>query len=144
MRNSNLSALWNGCVNKWCVAAAGPQRTSLRAKATVWEKQSWKRPQALEAGRTTAALELSSCTPSYRRHLAIRQCVSSHAVVSDSLWPHGLQLTRLLCPLGFSSQEYWRRLLPPAGDLPNPGTEPASLCLLHWQAHSLLPAPPGK
>ena len=34
-------------------------------------------------------------------------------------------------------------LFPPPGDLPNPGIEPASLCLLHWQAGSLPLAPPG-
>ena len=31
----------------------------------------------------------------------------SHSVVSDSLPLHGLQPTRLLCPWGFSRQEYW-------------------------------------
>ena len=29
----------------------------------------------------------------------INQCSVSHSVVSDSLRPHGLQLTKLLCPL---------------------------------------------
>ena len=33
---------------------------------------------------------------------------------------------------------------PPPEDLPNPGIEPVSLCLLHWQAGSLPLAPPGK
>ena len=34
--------------------------------------------------------------------------------------------------IGFSRQEYWSGLLcPPLGDLPNPETEPVSLCLLH-------------
>ena len=31
----------------------------------------------------------------------------SRSVVSDSLWPRGLLPTRLLCPWGFSGQEYW-------------------------------------
>ena len=45
----------------------------------------------------------------------------------------------------FSRQEYWRGLpCPPPGGLPNPGIEPASLSLLHWQAGSLPLAPPGK
>ena len=35
-------------------------------------------------------------------------------------------------------------LCPPPQDLPNPGIEPAFLCLLHWQAGSLPLAPPGK
>ena len=49
------------------------------------------------------------------------------SVVSDSLRPCGLQPIRLLCPWGFSRQEYWTTLpyLPP-GDLPDPGIEPMS------------------
>ena len=40
--------------------------------------------------------------------------------------------------MGFSRQEYWSELpCPLPGDLPHPGIEPASLCLLHWQAGSL-------
>ena len=36
----------------------------------------------------------------------VRCCaVLSHSVVSNSLRPHGLQFTRLLCPRGFSRQE---------------------------------------
>ena len=47
--------------------------------------------------------------------------------------------------LGFSRQEYWSRLpCPPPGDLPDPGMEPASLCLLHGQMGSLPLAPPRK
>ena len=34
--------------------------------------------------------------------------------------------------------------MPPPGDLPDPGVEPTSLSLLHWQADSLPLAPPGK
>ena len=46
--------------------------------------------------------------------------VLSHSVVSNSLRPHGLQPVRLLCPWGFSRQEYWNGLpCPPPGDLPN-------------------------
>ena len=30
----------------------------------------------------------------------------SCSIMSNSLWPHGLQPTRLLCPWGFSRQEY--------------------------------------
>ena len=37
--------------------------------------------------------------------------------------------------MGFSRHEYWSgRPFPSPGDLPNSGTEPASLHLLHWQA----------
>ena len=33
--------------------------------------------------------------------------VLSRSVVSDSLGPHGLKSAKLLCPWGFSRQEYW-------------------------------------
>ena len=50
--------------------------------------------------------------------------------MSDSSQPQGLQPARLLCPLGFSRQEYWSGLpFPPPGDLPDSGTEPRSLAL---------------
>ena len=56
--------------------------------------------------------------------------------MSDSLQPPGLQPTRLLCPWGFSLQEYWNGLpCSPPGDFPNPGTEPRSPAL---QVDSLL------
>ena len=46
--------------------------------------------------------------------------------------------------MGFSRWEYWSGLpCPPPGDLPDPGIEPASLCLLCWQAGSLSLVPPG-
>ena len=53
--------------------------------------------------------------------------VLSCSVVSNSLRPHRLLPTRILCPWGFSRQEYWKGLpCPPPGDLLNPGTEPRS------------------
>ena len=68
--------------------------------------------------------------------------VLSCSVMSDSFQLHGLSPTRLLCPWGFSRQEYWSGLpcLPP-GDLPNPGIEPKSPTL---QVDSLPYEPPGK
>ena len=48
----------------------------------------------------------------------------------------------ILCPWGFSRQEYWSGLpCPPPGDLPNPGIEPRSPAL---QADSLPSEPHGK
>ena len=50
------------------------------------------------------------------------------SVVSDSMWHCGLQSARLLCPWdspGKNTGVGW--LCPPTEDLPNPGTEPASL-----------------
>ena len=47
--------------------------------------------------------------------------------------------------MGFSRQVYWSGLpFPLPGHLPHPGTEPASLSLLHQQECSLLIEPPGK
>ena len=63
--------------------------------------------------------------------------VFNHSVMSDSLWPHGLWPTRLLCPRGFSRQEYWSGLpCPPPGDLPNPGIKPSS-SHCRWILHHL-------
>ena len=60
-------------------------------------------------------------------------CVLSHSVMSNSL---------LLCPWGFSRQEYWNGLLcPPSGDLLNPGIKPRSPAL---QSDSLLSESPEK
>ena len=68
--------------------------------------------------------------------------VLSRSVMSDSLRPYGLQSARLLCPWGFSRQEYWRGLpCPPPGDLPSPGIKPRSFAL---QVDSLPTEPPGK
>ena len=68
--------------------------------------------------------------------------VLSRLVVSHPLWPHGLYPARLLCPWGFSRQEYWSGLpCPPQGDLLNPRIEPWSPAL---QAVSLPSEPPGK
>ena len=50
------------------------------------------------------------CEERYERGLCKRYletgAVLSHSVVSNSLRPHGLKSTRLLCPWGFSRQEY--------------------------------------
>ena len=68
--------------------------------------------------------------------------VLSHSVMSNSLRPHELQPARLLCPWGFSRQEYWSGLpCPPPGDRPNPGIEPRFPTL---QVDSLPSEPPGK
>ena len=68
--------------------------------------------------------------------------VLSCSVMSNSLQLHGLQPARLLCPWGFSRQEYWSGLpCPPPGNFPNPGIKPRSPA---FQADSLLSEPPGK
>ena len=58
----------------------------------------------------------------FRIQLKLLCAVLSRSVMSDSLWPQGLEPTRLLCQWGFSRQEYYSGLpCPPPGDLPNPG-----------------------
>ena len=57
--------------------------------------------------------------------------------------PHGLQPTRLLCPWGFSRQEYWSGLpFPSPGDLPNPGIEPVFLVSPALAGRFLTTVPP--
>ena len=80
------------------------------------------------------------CLPETITTLFISYVLCLVTQTCPTLQPHGLKPTRLLCPWGFSSQEYWSGLpCPPPGDLPNPG-------LLHfrqifyssatWEAHS--------
>ena len=53
--------------------------------------------------------------------------VLCRSVMSKFLRPRGLQPAWLLCPWGYSRQEYWSWLpCPPPGDLPDPGIEPRS------------------
>ena len=73
----------------------------------------------------------------------VRACVSGHSVVSDSLQPRGLQLTKLLYPWGFSRQEYWSGLpCPPPEDLSNPEIEPRSPTLQVDSSPAELPGKP--
>ena len=76
----------------------------------------------------------------------------SRSVMPYSLQSHGLYPTRLICPWGFSRQEYWSGLpCRHPGDLSNPGIEPRSphcrrilyhlshqwsSCILEWIAYS--------
>ena len=76
------------------------------------------------------------------RSNSVRVCALSCSVMSDSLRPHGLQPARLLCPGGFSRQEYWSGLpCPPPVDLPTLEIEPRAATL---QMDSLSSEPPGK
>ena len=71
----------------------------------------------------------------------------SHSVMSDSLRPHGLWLTRLLYPWNFPSKNtgvvFSRGILHSLLQrfIPTQGSNP---CLLHWQADSLQLMPPKK
>ena len=67
-----------------------------------------------------------------------REIKCSHSDGSNSLRLHGLQPIRLLCPQGFSGQEYWSGLLfASLGDLPDPGIEPGSPSLQPLSSPSL-------
>ena len=69
-------------------------------------------------------------------------CVCVFLVMSDSLCPQGLQPARLLCPWGFSRQEYQRGLpCPTPGDFPIPGIKPRFPTL---KADSLPSEPAGE
>ena len=69
--------------------------------------------------------------------------VLSRSVLPNSLQPHGLYLIRVLCPLGFSRQEYCNGLpCPPPGTLPNPGIEPRAPALPVDSLPSASPATP--
>ena len=71
-------------------------------------------------------------------------CVLSHSVISDSEAPWTVAQQAPLS-MEFFRQEYWSVLrFPSLGGIPNPGIEPTSLGLLHWQADSLPLAPPWK
>ena len=74
-------------------------------------------------------------------HLCAVLCLVSQLCLTPQ--PHGLQLARLLCPCGFSRQEYWSGLpCPPPGDLSNPGIKPRSPALQADLLPSELPGQP--
>ena len=50
----------------------------------------------------------------YNAILLGHACMASRSVVSDPLWPHGLQPTRFLCPWVFSRQEDWNGIAMPS------------------------------
>ena len=53
---------------------------------------------------------------------------------SETLWTVAHEA---LLPMGVSRQEYWKGLPgPPEGNLPDPGMEPVSLCVLLWKVGS--------
>ena len=70
-------------------------------------------------------------------HCAFALCVPGASGVADSATPWTVAHQAPLS-MGFSRQEYWSGLpFPPPGGLLDPGTDPESLCLLHWQVGSV-------
>ena len=72
-------------------------------------------------------------------------CVLSCSIMFGSLWPHGLQFARLLCPWNFPGKNIGVGcLFPLHGIFRTQGSNLCLLCVLHWQADSLPLSPPGK
>ena len=76
------------------------------------------------------------CVEPYLEISTLRnKCLRACSVMSNSLWPHGLQPIRLLCPWDFPAKNtgvgchFLHQRNPP-----NPGVEP--MHLLHWQVNS--------
>ena len=70
--------------------------------------------------------------------LCVCVCVCVCSVMSNSLWPYGLQPTRLLCPWDSPGKNIGVgccALL--QGIFPTQGSNPSLLHLLHWQEDSL-------
>ena len=100
--------------------------------------------------------ELKKCYFSFLFHLACAKgavtcsivypwlCVQVAPVVSNSLWPHGLWLPRLLCPWDFPGKNTgvgYHALLQGSSW---PRDQTHVLCFLHWPAGSLSLVSPGK
>ena len=71
---------------------------------------------------------------------SILLCVLCHPVLSDSLWPHGLYLTRLLCSWDFTGKHtgVGCRFLPQR-TYPTQRSHLHLLCLMHWLVDFLPP-----
>ena len=88
------------------------------------------RRQQVDVKQSLAAVHLKL---TQHHKSTMRECL----VTPDSVSPWTV-IFRAFLSMEFSRQEYWSGMpFPSPGDLPDPGTELASLCLLHWQADSL-------
>ena len=84
----------------------------------IFSLSDWFKMQVNKTMHTQCFVELVSC----RSGIYLPVCYAWSISPVNSLWHHGLQPARFLCPWGFSRQEYWNGLpcLPPE-DLPNQG-----------------------
>ena len=118
-------AFQQSCCSKTCLKTCLPLLAHLPSTPF---SESW-----LMAGRMLVAIK------------KIHLCVCACSVVSNSLWPLGLQPTRLLCPWnspGKNTGVGCHFLL--QGIFPTQVSTSHLLCLLHWQADSLHFVPPQK
>ena len=101
----------------------------------------WRISQAAEpGGLQSTGLQRDTTKSDLTRMHALMLSHFSRVWLFEILWTIAHQAS---LSMGFSRQEYWSQLpCPPLGDLPDPGIDPASLSLLHWQAGSLPLAPP--
>ena len=81
----------------------------------------------------------------YGAHACLLMCMHAQSLkVSDSLWPHGLYLTRL-CPWNFLSNNTGGGChFPLQGNLPNPGMESESPVFPASAGRFFIIVPPGK
>ena len=97
-----------------------------RPEKTVWRKP-W--PQPTGFWRLLPKRQSSRAFSTLGKEVKGTESVS-RSIMSDSLWPHGLQSTRLLCPWNFPGKKYWIGWpCPSPGHLPDPGLKPGSLAL---------------
>ena len=97
-----------------------------------------KPKKQLQHGVSWFLLATERRNPETQKPAVLVFCVCVCSVISDSLKPHGLWPTRLLCPQYFpgkNTEVGCRFLL--QGIFPTQGSNPHLLRLLHWQADSL-------
>ena len=102
-------------------------RTVLRQKSSFLWLPSWERSYS-----NPPTVCVMVC-------ISVRISVTSVLSNSATLWTVACQ-----APPGKNTGVGCYAGLPPPGDLPNPGSNPCLLCLLHWQAGSLPLTAPGK
>ena len=106
-----------------------PRHNVLMRRQKVWVEawgQYLKGPSKILPHGTDSRLYMGIC---------VCVCVFSHSVVSNSLWPHGLQPTRLLCPWDSPRKNTVVGChFPLQGSFLTQGSKP---CLLCWQPDSL-------
>ena len=150
---------WLWC--PWTLTNLGPVLFPLVWKATLplflWSSFWGWVPETLEAMEKTRDFFLASAqdlfgvkpmslqlyTPFHPSDNSPEVCVHAHthSVMPNSVQPHGLQPTRLLCPENFPGKNtevgchfLLQRIIPTQGSNP---------CLLHWQADFFTSVPPG-
>ena len=108
-----------------------PEVTKMSGDGSGWARTSAFRARSLTAPRFSLGKWMG--------------CVHTCSVMSDSLWPHGLQPERLLCPPNFPGKNTGvggHFLL--QGIFSTQGSNSCLLHVLHWQVGSLPADPPVK